>query len=394
MSTYCVRNLTDINLKLHTSVQCKICCHTPWRDISNFQDPLDNDWYKKRIYDHENKIKNPDCNYCWYLENQGIYSPRNSESIGGKKPRQLEIQLDNTCNMACLYCVPSNSSIWAEKTQKSLYTRRTKKLQEQQEKYLQDKKDILHWIAHSILPENPNPVETIIITGGEPSLIDDFYHLAEILTGANINIRINHNLMTTSARQPQFVQSIEKMQEQGHTVTVRCSIDGIGRQQEWQRHLSNWQVMQTNLDQLAKTQAQILICPTVTPLTLESMLPLFRWIKNYNSNQLDKDRLQLGMPAVVAGPIELSPVEWFGIFADEITQCLDLVKSRQIKAHHPKAFTRLVTSWMNNTKTLNEEGVKKLVNYLSYQQNLWNLSDWKTVYPTVAKYCEEFSNET
>ena len=119
--------------------------------------------------------------------------------------------------MACLYCVPSNSSIWAEKTQKSLYTRRTKKLQEQQEKYLQDKKDILHWIAHSILPENPNPVETIIITGGEPSLIDDFYHLAEILTGANINIRINHNLMTTSARQPQFVQSIEKMQDRKST---------------------------------------------------------------------------------------------------------------------------------------------------------------------------------
>jgi organic radical activating enzyme len=65
--------------------------------------------------DLDNGIKHKHCNYCWREEELGNKSWR---QVGNEMPdnrtRNVEIYLDNTCDLACVYCTPKYSSSWIQ----------------------------------------------------------------------------------------------------------------------------------------------------------------------------------------------------------------------------------------------------------------------------------------
>ena len=394
MSTFCNRNELHFAFSLHTTIKCKACCHTPFREVKNFQDPLDEPWYKQRIHDHKNNIQNPDCAHCWNLEANSLFSPRNAESIKDTRhPKLLEIQLNNTCNMACLYCFPASSSIWAEKIKDPVYNQSTKRNSKIQETFQQNKTSILNWMSEQLAVTGLDTIENIVLTGGEPTLIDDFYTLVDIIlqSGNKINVHINTNLMTTENRLGKFLQAIENLHAQGNSVVLRCSVDGIDSQQEWQRTLSNWKIMQYNLDKISRTPAQIRIAPTVTPLTLESLLPLFLWIQEYNRTMCTERLLLEPSPSLVTSPLALSPEEWFGCFAAEVNECLSMVRSGSIKPVNQEMCISTMENWVKKQEKPSDTTIRNLVKFLDTNQQLWNLPNWREIFPKIAKHCEQSS---
>lgn len=59
-----------------------------------------------------NGIKHKHCTCCWYQESKGIYSWRQVGNDMLVKNKTVELYLDNTCDLACIYCSPKYSSRW------------------------------------------------------------------------------------------------------------------------------------------------------------------------------------------------------------------------------------------------------------------------------------------
>ena len=100
------------------------CCFTP--DVATKIDTSDRDWYSKLwpTLRQDNLADRPldvsTCGACIKDEIVGKRSPRIgsldkwgvSPPMGATGPRELEVQIHNTCNNACMICGPVSSSLW------------------------------------------------------------------------------------------------------------------------------------------------------------------------------------------------------------------------------------------------------------------------------------------
>jgi MoaA/NifB/PqqE/SkfB family radical SAM enzyme len=160
------------------------------------------DWFnskelKERRDNHLTGIKHPDCNYCWQLEDNKLPShrtasvyvkPTDNLVINSYTRSSIEIKVSNICNMACRYCGPNSSSIWAERLNQS-YT----KISINKLKKAPNRKLILdqmyEWLNNEI-----KYCKNIVITGGEPTISPQFYELVDKINFNNSIITINSNL--------------------------------------------------------------------------------------------------------------------------------------------------------------------------------------------------------
>jgi len=61
-----------------------------------------------------NGIKHKHCTCCWQQERKGIYSWRQVGNEMLMEFKNVELYLDNTCDLACIYCSPKYSSRWSQ----------------------------------------------------------------------------------------------------------------------------------------------------------------------------------------------------------------------------------------------------------------------------------------
>lgn len=128
-----------------------------WCDVS--QEP------KSRIIKH------------FYRDGDSLYQP------GKFDLKYLDVRWNNTCNLACVYCGPENSSLWESELTGS-------------RKVIKIVKDTKNYLLDYVL-DNVETLEEVYFAGGEPTLIKENELILEQLLKRNPKVRIfvNTNLL-------------------------------------------------------------------------------------------------------------------------------------------------------------------------------------------------------
>lgn len=122
MTNFCADIHNNLSIKLTTNgVLVKACC---WEKNPTLINDLNNLWQTKKLQDlrelnKQDKLDPLACKQCIYMEQNGDSSRRtgvnqyyNSTDTDLAGPRGLEIEIDYTCNIACVYCGPQVSTQW------------------------------------------------------------------------------------------------------------------------------------------------------------------------------------------------------------------------------------------------------------------------------------------
>lgn len=197
-------------------------------------------------------IRHKNCERCWNEEDAGLTSKRIRDNhefpikdITNTDIRMIELNLGTTCNLKCRICSPWSSSQWnKEFLQIGQWTG-------SQEKY----KKILHNLNHSYDDDslfweefrNRLPtVEKIDIYGGEPFLVKKQWEMLQysIDQGYSKNQTLHFNTNGT-----QFDDEKARIINGFKKAYISLSLDGIGKQFEYQRHPAKWDEVLHNLTQ-------------------------------------------------------------------------------------------------------------------------------------------------
>lgn len=269
--------------------------------------------------DISNDIIPPGCKKCHRDEGNGFESTRQrylaeahrygldlpTDPLLPTQPQVVEVRFGNLCNFKCRMCSPKWSNLIGEeiKTYPSL-----KKLFGDQylDRYAADPVFFSEMV--SMLPN----LKRLYITGGEPTLDKNaIKYLERAVTDGwaqNINLFFATNCSTLN---PNFITIITKFK----SVNIILSIDAIGKVAEYQRHGTDWPVVEKNLRTYMELSRDT---DTVRPsfhsvVTAYSVLDVGNLLKFYVDLSEQGQRLiNFGLSLTVSTQIEFSPLSLAG----------------------------------------------------------------------------------
>lgn len=180
----------------------------------------------------------PNCTLCKELEEKGIESQRKrteheydnidffKANIDYHIPEMIDVRWDNTCNLACNYCMPYFSSVWAS-------------IKKEYQVSARDNDGLLEYIR-----EHHNQVKNVLCLGGEPFLQKKNFELMDIIP-KNVPVMFLTNLSIDLENNPIF----EKLKNRDY-VSFGLSFETIGERFEYVRHNASWEKFTHNLQLL------------------------------------------------------------------------------------------------------------------------------------------------
>ena len=154
--------------------------------------------------------------------------------------KYLDLRWNNTCNLACIYCGPGYSSLWADIAQKE---NKSIPIIPADQKTRNHRESLLEFITQNI-----NTVEHIYLAGGEPLMLKENVEVLDAVLKANNNCRIVVNSNIAELNTPVFDRL-----KQYHNVQWLISGEATGAAYEYIRWPGVWENYYNNI----KTISQI-----------------------------------------------------------------------------------------------------------------------------------------
>ena len=265
--TFCV--LPWLHLNTWPNGNVYPCCLTDWREeIGNLKDnTLEELWNVDRMKDIRKDMlegkQHDNCRKCYQQEKNSLDSTRTSSNRWYKKhiPSITEnttpdghnddfkllywdFRFSNLCNMKCRMCGSFLSSKWYEDEVKIFDGSALPKAIININDY--SKKDINLYLDTFI-----NDVEEVYFAGGEPLLMEEHYYILKRLVevgNTNLRLRYNTNLGYLKFKQYDNIELWKPFIEQDYgNVTLFASIDGVGKNAEYSRKGTKWNVIEENI---------------------------------------------------------------------------------------------------------------------------------------------------
>jgi organic radical activating enzyme len=225
--------------------------------------------------------KQPDrCNSCWIKERQGLKSIRNhftkkfpfNDAMLAQTTKHLELRESNLCNFACRMCNPTDSV----------------KIEREIEEHPELSRFYAPNSNSNMTDENWRQVldvsvglKSLYLTGGEPMLMKRYYDLLDYLIEHGRNEDIELRIYTNcSVYNPLFIEKINQFKN----VTLKLSIDAVGKVAEYQRYGTQWETVKSNIFKFLELPVILSIHSTITAysiLDVSSLADLFNEVKNY-----------------------------------------------------------------------------------------------------------------
>ncbi|NQY99397.1 MAG: radical SAM protein [Bdellovibrionales bacterium] len=245
------------------------------------------------------------CEGCQRQEQLGIKSERqrSDESVArpnkgshidkhhfdslSAEPENLKLMFRNKCNMKCVYCSSSRSSSWQIENslyapENSLVNFDTDSLNVRDEKYQRHLAFTWRW-----LKKHSQSLKSLHISGGEPFLQSEVWHLVEYLTEnphPELKVTIVSNLQIESKSFQAGLRRLRKLREVVAGLQLICSIDSWGEPSEYIRFGHEVSQFENNFQQVLSLSEKIdvSISTTLTALNV-SHLPVltdqvYRWL--------------------------------------------------------------------------------------------------------------------
>jgi sulfatase maturation enzyme AslB (radical SAM superfamily) len=124
-------------------------------------------------------------------------------------------------------------------------------------------------------------LRSLYLTGGEPMLMKRYYELLDHLIANGRNQDIDLRIYTNcSVYNPVFIEKLKQFKN----VTLKLSIDAVGKTAEYQRYGTEWETVRNNIFKFLELPVSLGIHSTITAysiLDMTSLADFFVEIKNY-----------------------------------------------------------------------------------------------------------------
>lgn len=260
------------------------------------------------------------CDGCKLHEDMGVYSRRqfmNAQlgevtddlSVNDPDLQSLELRLDNTCNLRCNICTPTNSSKWLAERLK--YEPDNPELLDiaRKNKWLRDNEQFWNDLSNQL----PN-LKKIYVNGGEPFMNKRHLEFIEFVanSGHAEHITIHYNTNAT------VIPSVQVPWNRFKQIIIHFSIDDIERRFEFQRRGGKWDDVLRTVEHFKKIKASNCIygiCCTVNLQNIMTLSELISWAEQQNCF----DVLRLN---VLRRPVEFSINEMTKAMQEEVISVL------------------------------------------------------------------------
>ena len=240
------------------------------------------------------------CNSCWIKEGQGLKSIRNhftkrftfNDTLLAQTTKHLELRESNLCNFACRMCNPTDSV----------------KIEREIEEYPELSRFYQLNTSSNITDENWLQVldvslglKSLYLTGGEPMLMKRYYDLLDHLIAHGRNEDIDLRIYTNcSVYNPVFIDKLNQFKN----VTLKLSIDAVGKTAEYQRYGTQWETVRANIFKFLELPVILSIHSTITAysiLDMTSLADFFVEVKNYEKLNAKLTKFNAHVARVPAG---------------------------------------------------------------------------------------------
>jgi organic radical activating enzyme len=336
------------------------------------------------------------CEYCKQIESAGGQSDRlTSNNMSGTyppleldhdltattvTPRILEVYFNNTCNLKCLYCGPTFSSLWESENNKfgahtvggvpiiKVKPQKSQNIDSNREK-------IFEWLKH-----NSGQLTTFNILGGEPLYqkeLDQVLDLFESYPAPELTLQFFTNLNTNLSHLQKTVIKIFKLikNRKIRKVEITASLDCWGPEQEYVRFPLDLRVWEENFNfLLTQKWLTLIVSSTLTPLTIKTFPDLLAKINTWNET-----REVYHYQNSVNGP---SPffIDIFGdIFLEDFDRALELKPSQFPEQVQSQEYLRGIAKQSASAGPRPDE-IFKLYHLLT-EMDKRRGTNWKTTFP-------------
>ena len=271
----------------------KSCNKTPYFNLTNSELRRNNflnnsDFIKrKRSMLFNNNLPENICKKCINY-NDSFFNLRNDyynkefnkiekiKLMNNKYITNIEIILNDICNLKCIYCNHNFSSEWY----KELITETTNDKTE-----ILKSHDIHNPISQSIYPFLISFIHTLdneknytfTFTGGEPLLQKRLYEILDVISNKFDNVIIN--IFTNLSVKKKVVNNLIIFQEKHKNLKFKlfCSIDGLNKQAEAIRTGLSWNLFISNLELLLKSDIELKIAPALNLYSVFKLKLYINW---------------------------------------------------------------------------------------------------------------------
>lgn len=338
-----------------------------------------------------NGVKHSACKLCWDAESKGITSWRQTSE--GKLPPNLvgvnidarpydravsriEIKLDNTCDLACIYCGPWNSSSWKRENKKTKFLEFNE---------IDNIEDGLHQKVTDTITEIGKYVNSLEIgfTGNEALIskhvrngkfrkfIDAFYVHAP--KNAVLTLKFVTNCNTPAKM---FAKNLETLHQckadyDGLRVHVAMSLESVGEFTEATRYLSDWKLIDENINKWL--ECEWITASFNTAFNAISIVNLSEFIRYLTLVHETHNRQINISPNVVYYPEGLNPSVLPDIFKEHVIDALEILSTieHMFVDDEDCGYDRFKQTLENIRDTVGTDtpSLYKLKKYLDYSMN-------------------------
>jgi organic radical activating enzyme len=291
-------------------------------------------------------------------------------------PTILELYINNTCNLSCIYCIPEFSSkIHTEMIKFGRFEKNGLVLEskhKQVSNYEKIQTNFWKW-----LDENAIHLKRLQLLGGEPMYqkeFDSFIKFFDQNPCPTLELQITTNLMLNMKKFKNYIDQIKALvsKKKLKRLDIVCSIDCWGPQQEYVRSGLNLETWEENFNYLlAQKWITLHIHSVVSALTIKTLPELLKKIKQWQKQK----NITLNFNKLTYPP-HMS-LENFDSkeFIDDFNSIAELIDYREVKA----------IKLISEKSCFNKEEVLKLITYLD-ELDRRRGTNWTKIFPWLERY--------
>lgn len=302
--SFCLAKWYSVSLHLPTG-KTHSCYHPPAHNIPLEElkatpDALHNTSYKKEQRAKMLAGKRPkECEFCWALEDQGNISDRAYRSFDvyepglieaaqieeNPKPKYLEVNFNQACNLKCAYCSPHLSTEWHNEVKKygaykldgfkhndPLWVDSLGINNAPDSPYIQ-----AFW---EYFPDVYPTLKTFRMTGGEPLMDKNTFRVFDYVKQnphKKLHLSITSNCCPPGNQWSKFMSSLKEITDADAIdhFMLFCSLDSWGEQAEYIRNGLHFDTLHKNVTQYLKQSQK----HSLTFIITANLLSLPNWLE-------------------------------------------------------------------------------------------------------------------
>lgn len=366
------------------------------------------EYYKQIRKDMLANKRSEKCKKCWMAEDSGLSSMRRkgdhqhyekytrTDGTLDLQPNDIELHFGNVCNLTCKMCSTQFSHMigkellkmgekdpdflkWVKK-ESGLVNNWTNELDVVYDWYKNKKikKEIFEVVSkHS---------EELVVIGGEPTIIPEFYELLEYCydqkTLMNKSLLVTTNLTNTN---PKFTKWLKELKD----FTIHASVDGIGERNEYIRYPSKWTSIQKSLNFYAtmmkdQKKGHISFNPAIQTLNIDILPEMVQYFETFD------DLATYSWISHVRWPIicdyDHAPMSWKNKVADKIESQLKGIRNDHNRKELTQHASRLRTPSDSNFL---QHIQRSFIRYNDTQDKFRKCKSWRELMPDLEKALTE-----